>query len=65
MFAETPDDEVVILSLNLKFKDGVLQSVTFTNSYKNDYAENLQQSQIITIEVTENIDDFTFDKAPY
>ena len=65
MFTETPDDEVVILSLNLKFKDGVLQSVTFTNSYKNDYAENLQQSQIITIEITENIADFTFDKATY
>lgn len=65
VFAETPDGETIVLSFNIKFKDGVLNTVTFTNSLKDDYAEALEQSQTLTIEINENISDFGFDKTPY
>lgn len=59
------DGEIIVFSYNIKFKDGILQSVKFTNGLKDSYEEALSSSQVVTIEITEKIDDFTFDKAPY
>ena len=53
------DGEIIVFSYNIKFKDGILQSVKFTNGLKDSYEEALSSSQVVTIEITEKIDDFT------
>ena len=59
------DGETMVLSYNLKFLNGVLQSVKFIVSGKDSVNDSMDRSEVLTIQITEHIEDFTIDKTPY
>lgn len=59
------DGEIVVFSFNIKFKDGILQSIKFTSDLKDSPENMVSRSQVVTVEIAEKIDDFTFDKTSY
>ena len=65
VFNEFEDGEFMSLSINCKFKDGILHSVKFISNIKDNYYTETETNQVITIELTEHIDDFNIDKTPY